>query len=94
MPISRNTVERLSGLARLGIFPSDMENLSTELAQILDYMAMLETVNVDEIEAVSSLSGVSSRLRPDTVVTSMSVERALANASQSRGGYFLVPRVI
>ncbi len=94
MALSRDDVERIAHLARIEITP---EQAAETLAQLNDIFGMIEKmqrVPTDGIEPMSHPLGGSQRLRPDAVTEADDRERNLRNAPESRGGLFLVPKVI
>ena len=94
MPISRNTARRVSRLARLDLTPEELDKISLELTQIVDYFERLTAVDTEGIKIGAGIIGSPSMLREDTVRPSLTVKQALANAPESKGGFFLTPRVL
>ena len=94
MPISRDTALRLSRLARLELPASELNRISAQLSQIVEYAACLDTVNTDHLKLGVGLGCSAAELRKDRIRPSLPVEKALMGAPHSKGGFFLVPRVI
>ena len=89
MEISKDEVQHVASLARLGIDESEIELFSAQLSHILTYFDTLK----DMPSALSSGS-LHHPLREDQVVPSLSRERALMNAPEADGGHFQVPKIM
>ncbi|MCK5126410.1 MAG: Asp-tRNA(Asn)/Glu-tRNA(Gln) amidotransferase subunit GatC [candidate division Zixibacteria bacterium] len=93
MPISMEQVERVAGLARLKLTPTEKESLKTELSQIITYFDLLSEVNTENISLIEE--NVSPRqLRDDIPTKSLDVEDALKNASRTKDNCIIVPRIL
>ncbi len=86
--------QTIATLARLRIDEATAAHLAQQMASILDYMATLNQVDTTDVEPLYSPVEHVSVLRPDTPQVDFSREAILANAPQTDGEYFLVPRVI
>ncbi|HVC47538.1 MAG TPA: Asp-tRNA(Asn)/Glu-tRNA(Gln) amidotransferase subunit GatC [Terracidiphilus sp.] len=92
-------VARVAELAHLELTPEESRGMLHDLNAILDYVAELdelETADVTPLAQVSELKGAGGAnvLRLD--VTTRSLERAavMAEAPESDGAFFKVPKVI
>lgn len=92
-------VARVAELAHLELTPEESRGMLHDLNAILDYVAELdelETTDVTPLAQVSGLKGAGGAnvLRLD--VTTRSLERAavMAEAPESDGAFFKVPKVI
>ena len=100
MPIDRQQVQRIAELARMDLDPDELSRFSEQLQSILDYIALLDTIDpagsgdpagtMGRERAVDPLEA----LRDDEPVPCLSTDTALANAPDSRNGHFRVPRVL
>ncbi|HTP49550.1 MAG TPA: Asp-tRNA(Asn)/Glu-tRNA(Gln) amidotransferase subunit GatC [Anaeromyxobacteraceae bacterium] len=95
MSLSIEEVRRIAALARLRLEPAEEARLAGELSAILDYVRLLEELDVSRVEPMThALAGEGTPLREDRVVACLSPEKALANAPAREGNYFRVPRII
>jgi aspartyl-tRNA(Asn)/glutamyl-tRNA(Gln) amidotransferase subunit C len=96
MPITPEDVAHAARLARLELTAEEIERFGRELAQITEYMAQLsEAITGDESpEPVLPLIKDTEALRNDVVVPSFDQRTALAQAPDSKDGFFRVPKVI
>jgi aspartyl-tRNA(Asn)/glutamyl-tRNA(Gln) amidotransferase subunit C len=96
MPITPEDVAHTAKLARLELSDEEIERFGRELARITDYMAQLsEAITGDESpEPVLPLIKEAEALRDDVVVPSFDQQTAVAQAPDSKDGFFRVPKVI
>lgn len=89
--IDRDTVRHIASLARLEFAPEDEERLASELERIVDYVRVLEELEVEGSEGGSSAS---TPLRDDAVTNAQRVEEMLANAPDRQEHHLRVPAVM
>ncbi|MBN2473045.1 MAG: Asp-tRNA(Asn)/Glu-tRNA(Gln) amidotransferase subunit GatC [Pirellulales bacterium] len=94
MPISREEVEKVSLLGRLLLSPQELETMTGQLGQILDYMGLLEEVDTGQVEPMAHALDVSDVFRDDEVRPGLPREEALANAPNRDDECYLVPAVL
>ncbi len=94
MPLSKAQVEHIARLARLNLTPEEIERYTTELTVILDYIDQLKSVNTEGVEPQNQFITAENVFREDIAEPSLPREKALANAPQQDGEFFLVPKVI
>jgi aspartyl-tRNA(Asn)/glutamyl-tRNA(Gln) amidotransferase subunit C len=95
MALSLEEVRRIAALARLRLLPQEEVRLAGELSAILDYVRLLEELDVSAVEPMThALASVETPLRGDEVRPGLSPEEALSNAPARDGTCFQVPRII
>ncbi|MEL1134781.1 Asp-tRNA(Asn)/Glu-tRNA(Gln) amidotransferase subunit GatC [Desulfitobacterium sp. THU1] len=94
MKISREEIEHVAMLARLELTEEELITNTEQLNSILDYAAMLEKLNTDDIKPTAHAVPLHNVLREDQVQPSMNREKVLGNAPQAEGGFFKVPRIV
>jgi aspartyl-tRNA(Asn)/glutamyl-tRNA(Gln) amidotransferase subunit C len=91
-------VERVAELAHLKLAPDEVAPMLRDLNAILDYIAELnelDTSNVVPLDQVSELvSDAVEALRADQLVPSLNREVVMAQAPETDGVFFKVPKVI
>ena len=92
-------VERVAELAHLELAPEETPRMLHDLNAILDYVAELnelDTTGVAPLAQVSELKDASGAgvLRPDAVLASLDRAAVLAQAPETDGVFFKVPKVI
>ncbi|MEO1397623.1 MAG: Asp-tRNA(Asn)/Glu-tRNA(Gln) amidotransferase subunit GatC [Pseudomonadota bacterium] len=94
MSVDTATVKRVAKLARIAISDDRAEELKGELNTILGFVEQLQEVDVDGVEAMTSVVDMEMRKRPDGVTDGDKVEDIVANAPMSDDGFFMVPKVV
>jgi aspartyl-tRNA(Asn)/glutamyl-tRNA(Gln) amidotransferase subunit C len=94
MPLSNAQVEHIARLARLNLTPEEIERYTTELTVILDYIDQLRSVNTEGVEPQNQFITSENVFRDDIAEPSLPRDKALGNAPQQDGEFFLVPKVI
>ena len=96
--VSVADVERVAELAHLELTTDEKGRMLHDLNAILDYVAELnelETAGVEPLEQVTSLvSGAEKALRTDERGASLDRAVVMAQAPESDGSFFKVPKVI
>jgi aspartyl-tRNA(Asn)/glutamyl-tRNA(Gln) amidotransferase subunit C len=92
--LSREDVLHVATLARLKLSDAELETFTSQLAQVLDYVDILNEVDTDEVEPMAHAAGLTNVFREDAVRDSLPREAALANAPKTDGQCFLVPPIL
>ncbi len=92
--ISKKDVEYIARLAHLEIDEQDKEVFTNQLGAILDYIDQLSQLETEGVEATAYTVPMKNVFREDRIATSLSREKALANAPDQREGQFRVPPII
>lgn len=93
MSLTMDEVRKVALLARLRLSDEELERMQQQLSSILDYMQVLQEVDVANVPPTAQVTDVVNVMRPDEVRPSLPVEEALANAPAHEGGYFKVKPV-
>lgn len=93
MALSRAEVEHVARLARLRLSPAELEQMRAQLSNILDYIAMLQEVDVDGTPTTAQVTGLVSVTRPDQATAKLTRDQVLANAPDEQEGMFRVRAV-
>jgi aspartyl-tRNA(Asn)/glutamyl-tRNA(Gln) amidotransferase subunit C len=92
--ISRDEVAHLAGLARLAVTDEELDTFAGQLDVILESVAKVGEVAVEDIPPTSHAVPVTNVFRPDEVRPSLSREQALAGAPATEQDRFRVPRIL
>lgn len=92
--ISREEVRHVAQLARLELAENEEARMTDQMNQILGYMDKLNELNTQEVSATTHAIQRQNVFRADEVRDSLERDRALANAPESDGVSFIVPKVI
>lgn len=91
MTIERAEVRHVARLARLALSDEEVDRMAVELAGVLDHIATIEQLDLDDVEPTSHVVAVENALRADQPQPSLHRERALASAPARAGDGFAVP---
>jgi aspartyl-tRNA(Asn)/glutamyl-tRNA(Gln) amidotransferase subunit C len=94
MAISRADVEKVALLSRLRLSESELDTMTTQLAQVVTYVDHLAEVDTENIAPMAHAVEVHNVFRADRVASSLPREDALANASHRSDAGYLVPAVL
>ena len=94
MALTHEEVRAIAHLARLQLTAEEVERFAGQLSDVLDYAARLNEVDTSEISPTASVLPMNAPLRSDEVRPCPPRDQLLANAPDSEGGLFRVPRVL
>ncbi len=94
MPLSIADVEHVAELARLSLTAEEVSQYRDQLAEILDYAAILQQVDTSAIAPTATVLPLRNIMRDDEVQPSLPVEDVLANAPATTDGYFKVSAIL
>jgi len=94
MSVDKATVARIAHLARIGVSEEELEPLAAELSQILDWIEQLNEVDTDAVAPMASVHDAKLRWRADVVDDGDRRDDVVANAPESKDGFFVVPKVV
>jgi aspartyl-tRNA(Asn)/glutamyl-tRNA(Gln) amidotransferase subunit C len=94
MAILRAEVEKVSLLARLRLSESELDTITGQLGQILQYMELLDAADTAEVEPMAHPLDAADVFRADETRPSLELEQALANAPHRDDECYRVPAVL
>ena len=94
MSVTRETVAKIAGLARIQMRDEDLDHMVPELNGILAWVEQLGEVDVSGVEPMTAVIPNTLRLRDDVVTDGGIRDDVLANAPLAEHGFFTVPKVI
>ena len=90
MKISRAEVEHIADLARLELGEREIEQLQSDLSQILEYVEQLNELDTADVPPTSHVVVREDVLSEDKTRPSFDREEILANAPRAQEGFFRV----
>lgn len=94
MSVDDNTVRKIAKLARIAIEEEKVPNLASELNGILGWIEMLNEVDVEGVEPMTSAVSITLPMRKDEVTDGDKQDAILKNAPKSDSGFFVVPKSV
>lgn len=94
MSIDIKTARKVAHLARIEVAEEALPPLADALSNILAFMEQLNEVDIEGVEPMSSVTPMALKQRVDEVTDGGYQEQILANAPDTREGFFAVPKVV
>ena len=94
MSVDAATVKRIGRLARIRIEEDEVAGYQKELNAILGFVEQLGEVNVDGVEAMTSVTPMQLRRRDDVITDGNYADKIVSNAPLSEDNFFMVPKVV
>jgi len=94
MIVTKNDVEYVAQLSKLSFNEEDMEKLTGQLNNILEYVNQLNGIDTEGVPVTAHAVPMHNVFREDIVVPSMDIEKVLQNAPDRDRNCFKVPKVI
>ncbi len=94
MSLSREDVEKVSLLGRLRLTEQELDTMTAQLGQIVDYMALLDEVDTSNVEPMAHAVDIHNVFADDVPVESLPRELALSNAPKRDDECYRVPAVL
>ena len=94
MKLSREEVEHIALLARLGMTETEKEKFSEQLSDILKYFETLQQVDTTNVTPTAQATELQNVVRQDKISPSLSQEQVLTNAPWREKEYFKVRTIL
>ncbi len=92
--ITVEDVEYAAKLAKLDLSEEEKKSMTSQLRDVLRYMAKLNELNTDDVEPTAHVLPIKNVWRPDKREPSLSRENVLKIAPKAHEGQVRVPRVV
>jgi aspartyl-tRNA(Asn)/glutamyl-tRNA(Gln) amidotransferase subunit C len=94
MRLSREEVEYVAALARLGLSDDEITRLQDQLSSILEHIAAIDELDTEAIPPTAQVIALTNVMRSDIVADSLSRDAVLANAPRQSDGFFEVHAIL
>lgn len=94
MKISHEEVAKVARLARLDLPEDKVELFAGQIGDILAYIDKLNELDTTGVEPLYGPVSHATVMRPDEVRRTCSRDEVLANAPETDGTFFTVPRIV
>lgn len=94
MALTEEQVRHVAQLARLALSDDEVKRLGGQLSAILEAMEQLRALDTEGVAPTSHALLAEAPWRPDVELSTLEVEKALANAPSRAGTAFSVPKII
>ena len=92
--ISREDVEHVAALARLGLTDQEIDLMQGQLNRILEAVGRLQAVDTSSVGPTAQVIALENVMRDDVARPSMSRDAALGNAPRREGPMLRVPVIL
>jgi len=92
--IDQSEVKKVAKLARLDLTEKEVEEFTSQLSAILDYVAKMNELDTENVEPLAHCLPISNVFRQDIVKPSLGTEKTLANAPERDNEFFKVPKIL
>ena len=94
MKLTREDVLHTAQLAKLTFSEQQQDSLAGDLSDILEYAAMLEELDTENVAPLTHVLENTNVLREDEAKEGLSIEEVLQNAPDKEGRAFRVPKML
>lgn len=94
MQLSREEVEYVATLARLGLSDEEIARMQDQLSSILEHIAAIDELDTEAIPPTAQVIALFNVMRPDVVTNSLSQHDVLSNAPRQCEGFFEVHAIL
>jgi aspartyl-tRNA(Asn)/glutamyl-tRNA(Gln) amidotransferase subunit C len=94
MSVDADIVRKIARLARIAVPAEEVAHLQEELNAILAFVEQLSTVDVADVDPMTSVIPMRMKQRADVVTEGGDADAILKNAPVSDEHFFLVPKVV
>lgn len=94
MQVDEATVRRIARLARIKVTDGEAKGLVKELSGILDWVEMLNEVDVTSVEPMTRVVPIALKQREDKVTDGEKAAEVTANAPLTEDRFYVVPKVV
>ena len=94
MAVSENEIKKVAELADLNLTPEEIKQYAIDMNDILEFMEVLNGVDVSNQEVVLDSQERYNHFRKDEIKEPLSQEEALKNAPSQEEGMIHLPKVI
>ena len=94
MSIDLKTIKHIAKLARISVDNDKAKLLEKDLNSIFKFIEVLNKVDTDKIEPLTSIADTTLQLRKDEIKTKNIREEILENSPEKNKDFFVVPKVV
>lgn len=94
MSVDQATVRRIAHLARIAVTDEEVPHLQGELNAILSFVEELSSVDVSDVEPMTSVIPMKMTWREDAVTDHAGADVVVGNAPVCEDHFFTVPKVV
>jgi aspartyl-tRNA(Asn)/glutamyl-tRNA(Gln) amidotransferase subunit C len=86
-------VKHVAKLAKLDLTQKELVKFQKQLSDTVDFISKIDELDIKNIDPTNQTTGLENVFREDKVTTSLSQQKALANAKSQYKGFFKVKAI-
>jgi aspartyl-tRNA(Asn)/glutamyl-tRNA(Gln) amidotransferase subunit C len=94
MRLSREEVEYVATLARIGLGDDEITRMQDQLSSILEHIAAINELDTNAIPPTAQVVALTNVMRQDVVTGSLPRDAVLGNAPRQSAGFFEVHAIL
>ncbi len=94
MAIDKETVSYVAHLARIRLSERELDLLSRQLEDIVNFIDKLKEIDILAVKPTSHVLPIKNLFREDKPTKSLNINEVLNNAPSQRDSFFVVPKII
>lgn len=94
MKVNNELIRTLEQLSCLSFSELETQEIKSDLSKMIAFIEKLNELEVSKVMEILNMATDEIKLRDDNVSGAIPVEKALVNAPQTKGHFFVVPKVI
>ena len=87
-------MKKIAKLSKINLEGNELESLTQDFNQILDFVQTISEVNTEDISAIQHIVSYAAHTNEDKPLASLPVEKIQQMAPKFEAGHFVVPKVI
>lgn len=91
--LSAEQIRHLAKLTQLGINPDEISIYASQLSEVLDFVASLQKLELDDVEETSQVTGLVNVFVVDEVGKCLSRSKVLSQTPDTHNGYVKVKAI-
>jgi len=92
--VTKQEIIKIASLAKIQLDDEDIGEVAKKLTSIITWVESLNSVNTDDVEALTNVNNQTLRLQKDEVTDGDIATEVLANSQHAKYDYFAVPKVL
>jgi aspartyl-tRNA(Asn)/glutamyl-tRNA(Gln) amidotransferase subunit C len=92
--LTTDEVKKVAEMARIELTDTEVEKFQKDLSSVLDYVEVLQEVDTEGLEIVSSVTGLENVSRSDIAKPADYQEEIMANAPERKEKFYKVKSIL
>ena len=94
MNVGKTEIKKITKLSSIYCKDSELKLYADNLSKIVSLFCKLKKINTDSVEPLYNVNNDYLKLRSDVVIKKNNKQDILINASKSKHGFYIVPKIL